>query len=77
MNDQFTKLTNGVHKQYEEVLFLADPHFFLYIIPDAHLTHCFLPANTQTKQQGKSHKVKFPTLFNNRLISKIDFYKKR
>jgi len=50
---QLEESTIGQGKQNENVLFFADPHF-LFLIPDAHLAHCLLPSNTQTKQNGKS-----------------------
>jgi hypothetical protein len=70
MTDQFAKLTIGLGKEYEKVLFFADPHF-LFLIPDAHLAHCLLPAKTLTKRQGKSQNAKLPTHLVNRLISKV------
>lgn len=54
VTDQFVKLTIGQGKEYEKVLFFADPHFLFIITPDAHLAHCLLPANTQTKRGQKS-----------------------
>jgi hypothetical protein len=72
VTDQLMKLTIGQGKEYEKVLFFADPHF-LFLIPDAHLAHCLLPANTQAKRQGKSQRAKLPTLLDNRLISKVVF----
>lgn len=72
VTDQLMKLTIGQGKEYEKVLFFADTHF-LFLIPDAHLAHCLLPANTQAKRQGKSQRAKLPTLLNNRLISKVVF----
>ena len=69
VTDQFVKLTIRQGKEYEKVLFFADPRF-LFLIPDAHLAHCLLPANTQAKGQGKSQRAKLPTLLDNRLISK-------
>ena len=68
VTDQLMKLTIGQGKEYEKVLFFADTHF-LFLIPDAHLSHCLLPANTQDNRQGKSQRAKLPTLLNNRLIS--------
>src|SRR5690606_14840399 len=52
VTDQFVKMTIGQGKEYEKVLFIADPHF-LFLIPDAHLAHCLLPANTQATRLGK------------------------
>ncbi len=72
VSDQFVKLTIGLGKEYEKVLFFADPHF-LFLIPEAHLAHCLLPANAQPKRQGKSQRAKLPTLLDNRLISKAVF----
>ena len=72
VTDQFVKMTIGQGKEYEKVLFIADPHF-LILSPDAHLAHCLLPANTQAKRLGKSQRAKLPTLLNNRLISKVVF----
>jgi hypothetical protein len=72
VTDQLMKLTIGQGKEYEKVLFFADTHF-LFLIPDAHLAHCLLPANTQANRQGKSQRAKLPTLLNNRLISKVVF----
>jgi hypothetical protein len=72
VSDQFVKLTIGLGKKYEKVLFFADTHF-LFLIPDAHLAHCLLPANAQPKRQGKSQRAKLSTLFDNRLISKAVF----
>lgn len=73
MTDQFVKLTIRQGKEYEIVLFFAY-QCFLFLIPDAHLTHCLLPANTQAKRQSKSQRAKLPTLLNNRLISKGVFH---
>ena len=73
VTDQLMKLTIGQGKEYEKVLFFADPHF-LFLIPDAHLEHCLLPANPHHKRQGKSQRAKLPTLLNNRLISKAVFH---
>ena len=74
VTDQLVKLTIGQGKEFEKVLFFADPHF-LFLIPDAHLAYCLLPANTQAKRQGKIQRAKLPTLLNNRLISKVVFHK--
>lgn len=73
VTDQLVKLTIGQGKEYEKVLFFADPHF-LFLIPDAHLAHCLLPANTLAKRQGKSQRAQLPTLLDNRLISKVVFH---
>ena len=73
VTDQLVKLTIGQSKEYEKVVFFAYPHF-LFFIPDAHLAHCLLPANTQAKRQGKSQRAKLPTLLDNRLISKVGFH---
>jgi hypothetical protein len=73
VTDQLMKLTIGQVKEYEKVLFFTDPHF-LFLIPDAHLAHCLLPANTQAKRQGKSQRAKLPTLLDNRLTSKVVFH---
>ena len=73
VTDQLEEARIGQGKQNEKVLFFADPHF-LYLIPDAHLAHCLLPANTQPKRQGKIQRAKLPTLLNNGLISNGDFY---
>jgi len=73
VTDQFVKLTIGLGKEYEKVLFFADPHF-LFLIPDAHLAHCLLPANALTKRKGKSQRAKLPTHLDNRLISKVVFH---
>jgi hypothetical protein len=72
VTDKLEKSTIEQGKQNEKVLFFADPHF-LFLIPDAHLAHCLLPANTQAKRQGKSQRAKLPTLLDNRLISKVVF----
>jgi len=72
VTDQLEESTIGQGKQNEKVLFFADPHF-LFLIPDAHLAHCLLPANALPKRQGKSQRAKLPTLLNNRLISKDVF----
>jgi len=55
VTDQLLKLTIGQGKEYEKVLFFADPHF-LFLIPNAHLAHCLLP-DTQANdlQKSKSH----------------------
>jgi hypothetical protein len=71
--DQLVESTIGQGKQNENVLFFADPHF-LFLIPDAHLAHCLLPAKELPKRQGKSQRAKLPTHLNNRLISKDVFY---
>jgi hypothetical protein len=71
--DQFVKLTIGIGKEFEKVLFLADPHF-LFVMTDAHLAHCLLPANAQPKRQDKSQRAKLPMLLDKRLISKVVFY---
>jgi hypothetical protein len=73
VTDQLEESTIGTGEQNEKVLFFADPHF-LFLIPDAHLAHCLLPANTQPKRQGKIQRAKLPTLLNNRLISKVVFH---
>jgi hypothetical protein len=73
VTDQLVKLTIVQGREYEKVLFFADPHF-LFLIPDAHLAHCLLPANTQAKLQGKRQRAKLPTLLDNRLISKVVFH---
>ena len=68
VTDQFVKLTIGLGKEYKKVLFLVDQHF-LFLIPDVHLAHCLLPANTQPKRQSKSQRAKIaklPSLLNNR-----------
>ena len=57
VTDQLPKQTIGQNKQNNKVLFFADPHF-LFLIPDAHLAHCLLPANAQLKRQGKSQRAK-------------------
>jgi hypothetical protein len=49
---QFVKLTIGLGKEFEKVLFFADPHF-LFFIPDAHLAHCLLPANALPNERAK------------------------
>lgn len=72
VTDQLMKLAIGQGKEYEKVLFFSDPHF-LFLIPNAHLAHCLLLANTQAKRQGKSQRAKLPTLLDNRLISKVVF----
>lgn len=72
VTDQLEESTIGQGKQNEKVLFFADPHF-LFLIPNAHLAHCLLPANAQPKRQGKSQRAKLPTLLDNRLISKVVF----
>jgi hypothetical protein len=74
VTDQLEESTIGQGKPNEKVLFFADPHFLFLITPDAHLAHCLLPSNTQTKQKGKSQRAKLPTHLNNRLISKDVFY---
>lgn len=73
LTDQLVKFTIGQGKEYEKVLFFADPHFS-FLMPNAHLAHCLLPAKTQAKRQGKSQRAKLPTLLNNKLISKVVFY---
>jgi hypothetical protein len=73
VTDQHKESTIGQGKQNEKVLFFADPHF-LFLIPDAHLAHCLLPSNTQTKEKGKSQRAKLPKHLNNSLISKDVFY---
>lgn len=73
VTDQLEESTIGQGKQNEKVLFFADPHF-LFLIPNAHLAHCLLPANAQPKRQGKSQRAKLPTLLDNRLISKVVFH---
>ena len=73
VTDQLEQSTIGKGEQNEKVLFFADPHF-LFLIPDAYLAHCLLPANTQAKRQGKSQRAKLPTLLDNRLISKVIFH---
>jgi hypothetical protein len=65
VTDQFVKLTIGLGKENEKVLFFADPHF-LFSIPDADLAHCFLPANALPKRQGKSQRAKLQTHLVNR-----------
>ena len=74
VTDQFVKLIIGQGKEYEKVLLFADPHF-LFLMPDAHLAHCFLPSNTQAKRQAKSQRAKLPKLLDNSLISKVVFHK--
>jgi hypothetical protein len=76
LTDQLVKLTIGQGKEYEKVLFLADPHF-LFLIPDAHLAHFLLTANTQAKRQSKSQRAKLPMLWDNWLISKVVFRSKK
>src|SRR5690554_6231692 len=73
VTDQLMKLTIGQVKEYEKVLFFAVPHF-LFLIPDAHLAHCLLPANTRAKRLGRSQRAKLPTLLDNKLISKVVFH---
>ena len=73
VTDQLVKLTIGQGKEYEKVLFFAAPHF-LFLIPNAHLAHCLLPANTQAKRLGKSQRAKLPALLDNKLISKVVFH---
>lgn len=72
VTDQLVKLTNGPGELNEKVLFFCRPAF-LFLIPDAHLAHCLLPANVLPKRQGKSQRAKLPTLLDNRLISKVVF----
>jgi hypothetical protein len=72
VTDQFVKLTNGLGKEYENNLIFTYPHF-LFLIPDAHLAHCILPANALPKRQGKSQRAKLPKHLVNRLISKVVF----
>jgi len=73
VTEQLEQSTIGKSEQNEKILFFADPHF-LFLIPDAHLAHCLLPANAQPNRQGKSQRAKLPTLLNNRLISKAVFH---
>ena len=55
----------------DKVIFFADP-YFLFLIPDIHLAHCPLPANTQLKNRAKVKELNCQ-LLNNRLINKAVF----
>jgi hypothetical protein len=45
VTDQLVKLTIGHGKEYEKNLFFSDSQY-LFLIPDAHLVHCFCRQNT-------------------------------
>lgn len=65
VTDQLMKLTIGQVKEYEKVLFFADPHF-LFLIPDAHLAHCLLPTLLNNRLISK---VVFNSIKGNNLVT--------
>ncbi len=73
VTDQFVKLTIGLGKESEKVLFFANPHF-LFSIPDSHLAHCLLTARAQPKRQGKSQRAKLTEYLDNSTMSKVVFH---